>query len=148
MRSCDGGCCLISSILFARYTADSIRRLATETVLPYLMHEWAARSSSSSSSPSSSSVIAAEVHKQNNHSSSGGSRGKKGKSQKKKKKSAPKGSQESSAHGDETSPGGAGSGSGSGSDAPRALPDSVAKQFVLDDYENFDDYLEMVISFG
>ena len=28
------------------------------------------------------------------------------------------------------------------------LPESVAKQFILDDYENFDDYLEMVISFG
>lgn len=28
------------------------------------------------------------------------------------------------------------------------MAESVSKQFILDDYENFDDYLEMVISFG
>jgi hypothetical protein len=28
------------------------------------------------------------------------------------------------------------------------LPHSVSKQFILDEYDNFDDFLEMVISFG
>ena len=107
-----------------RYTVDSVRRVATETILPYFMHQW--------ESASTGEDLGTAKHGKGSTSSV--------KSKKSKKKSGSKSvksnaSKESRLELVNDANGG-------------VLPHSVSKQFILDEYDNFDDFLEMVISFG
>ena len=107
-----------------RYTVDSVRRVATETVLPHLMHKWEGVSA------------AGEIISQRSGEGTDSSE-----SKKRKKKGKKGGSKETraSANMDQAA---------SSEAVTKELPEGVAKQFILDEYDNFDDFLEMVISFG
>lgn len=84
--------------LFGLYTTDSIRRVATESILPWVVNKW------------ESKTMKDEIKSKKNDEVD----------QSKKKK---------------------------GSTPPSSLT-SLEDEFVLDEYEAFDDYLEMVIAFG